>query len=310
MDVSVVIPTYNRAHLIARAIESVLAQTHPVREIIVVDDGSTDGTRQVVESFGGIVRYVHQENAGPSSARNRGIREARCRWVALLDSDDWWLADKIRLQFEALIRDPGAALVYTSVYWVRPDGTRELRRALAPDRLWPRLRYQQCVEGSDSAVLVRRDALLAAGGFNETLIACEDWDLWVRLRARHRFTCVDEPVVAIGIEPDSLSSNVPRMRMHAERILEGTLLTGLAGLARWSWRRRIRGADLYRAGLIARDAGSPEERSLLVESLVQWPSPAFMPARWAALVQNLLGPARYAMLSKPYRQLAARWGRS
>jgi glycosyltransferase involved in cell wall biosynthesis len=276
----------------------------------VVDDGSTDNTPAVVARFGDRVRYIRQENSGPSRARNRGIREARYPWIALLDSDDWWLPDKIRLQKEAHERDPSAALVYSSVYWIRQDGTWELRRALPPHRLWPRLRYHQCVLGSDSVVLVRRDVLLEAGGFDETLIACEDWDLWVRLRLRHRFVRVSEPIAAIRIEPDSLSADAPRMLLHAERILETTLLLGLKGFSRWSWRRRIRGADLYRAALIARDAASPEDRTLLLKSLLQWPSPFLLPARWPALVQNLLGPNRYAILSRPYRQLAARWSRS
>jgi glycosyltransferase involved in cell wall biosynthesis len=310
MDISVVIPTYNHARFLAQAIESALNQTYPVREVIVVDDGSTDNTPAVAAAFGDRIRYIRQENSGPSRARNRGIREARYPWIALLDSDDWWLPEKIRLEREALARDPDATLVYSSVYWVRQDGSWELRRALPPHRLWPRLRYHQCVLGSDSVVLVRRDALLEAGGFDETLIACEDWDLWVRLRVRHRFVCVHEPIAAIRIEPDSLSADGPRMLLHAERIMEGTLLLGLKGFSRWSWRRRIRAADLYRAALIARDAGAQDERALLVKSLRQWPSPFLIPARWTALVQNLLGPARYAVLSKPYRQMCGRWSRS
>lgn len=309
VEISVVIPGYNHARFLAQAIESVLDQSYPVREVIVVDDGSTDNTREIAAGFGDRIRYIYQDNSGPSRARNRGIREARYPWIALLDSDDWWLPEKIRLQTEALEREPGAVLVYSSVYWVRQDGTWELRRALPPNRLWPRLRYHQCVLGSDSVVLVRRDALLEAGGFDETLIACEDWDLWVRLGVHHRFTCVSEPVAAIRIEPDSLSADGARMLLHAERILEGTLLLGLTGFRRWCWRRRIRGADLYRAALNARDAGLHEERLLLLKSLAQWPSPLLLPARWPALVQNLLGPGRYSRLSKPYRQLAARWGR-
>jgi len=309
MEISVVIPTYNHARFLAQAIESALSQTYPVCEVIVVDDGSTDNTREIVAGFGDRVRYIYQDNSGPSRARNRGIREARFPWIALLDSDDWWLPEKLRLQTEALERDPGAVLVYSSVYWVRQDGTWELRRALPPNRLWPRLRYHQCVLGSDSVVLVRRDALLEAGGFDETLIACEDWDLWVRRGVRPRFTCVSEPIAAIRIEPDSLSADGSRMLLHAERIMEGTLLLGLTGFRRWCWRRRIRGADLYRAALNARDAGLREERQLLLKSLAQWPSPLLLPARWPALVQNLLGPGRYSRLSRPYRQLATRWCR-
>ncbi|HVX68024.1 MAG TPA: glycosyltransferase family 2 protein [Bryobacteraceae bacterium] len=308
MDISVVIPTYNRAHLISEAIESALSQEPPVREVIIVDDGSTDNTAEVVAGFKDRVRYIRQDNGGPSCARNRGIREARYTWIGLLDSDDWWLPGKVALHQQVLARKPDAALMYNSFYWVSPDGTRELQRAVAPERLWPRLRYEQCV--GSTGILVRRDVLLEAGGFDESLITCEDWDLWIRLLPRCRFACVREPAAAIRLVPESLSSDVERMLSHTERILEQRLLAGLEGFSRWCWRRRIRAADVYRAGLIARGAGDARERALLIRSLYQWPSPFFKPARWAALAQNLLGPARYAVLSKPYRQAREKWSRA
>jgi len=112
--VSVVIPTYNRAKLIVNAIESVLAQTHPVREIIVVDDGSTDNTAQVLERYLGaqprlreIVRYFSQPNQGQSVARNKGVKEASGEWIAFLDSDDQWRPEKLELQLSALRKFEG-----------------------------------------------------------------------------------------------------------------------------------------------------------------------------------------------------------
>ena len=120
--VSVVIPTYNRATLIGPAIESVLRQTYPHIEIIVVDDGSTDRTREVVEAFGQPVRYVHQVNGGAASARNRGLREATGEFIALLDSDDQWFPWKLEAQVRVLDRYPDVGMVWTDMTAVDEDG--------------------------------------------------------------------------------------------------------------------------------------------------------------------------------------------
>ncbi len=120
--VSVVIPTYNRERLIGPAIESVLRQSYAHIEIIVVDDGSTDRTRQVVEAYGQPVRYVHQANGGAASARNRGLREARGEFIALLDSDDEWFPWKLEAQVRVLDRYPAVGMVWTDMTAVSEDG--------------------------------------------------------------------------------------------------------------------------------------------------------------------------------------------
>jgi glycosyltransferase involved in cell wall biosynthesis len=112
IQISVVVPTYNRAHLVGRAIESVIAQVHAPSEIIVVDDGSLDDTRSVVKSYGQAVSYIYQANAGVSAARNRGVREAKCEWIAFLDSDDYWLPDHLSRIVRAIGDTHGAAAVY------------------------------------------------------------------------------------------------------------------------------------------------------------------------------------------------------
>ena len=119
---SVVIPTYNREALIGAAVESVLRQSYKHIEIIVVDDGSTDRTRQVVQAYGERVRYVHQANAGAASARNRGLREARGEFIALLDSDDEWFAWKLDAQVHVLDRYPDIGMVWTDMTAVSEDG--------------------------------------------------------------------------------------------------------------------------------------------------------------------------------------------
>jgi glycosyltransferase involved in cell wall biosynthesis len=129
--VSVVIPTYNRQDLLGRAIESVLKQTVPVSEIIVIDDGSTDATRELARAYRDSIRYVYQENRGTAAARNRGIRESRFQWVAFLDHDDEWLPEQIALQLHALAQGPQAVLCYGSFVFFGLDGA--IRTRLCPE---------------------------------------------------------------------------------------------------------------------------------------------------------------------------------
>jgi cellulose synthase/poly-beta-1,6-N-acetylglucosamine synthase-like glycosyltransferase len=170
VTVSVVIPAYNAAATIAAAIESVLAQTRPPEEIIVVDDGSKDETSAVVERFGPIVRLLRQANAGCGQARNTGAREARGTWLAFLDADDLWLPTKLERQMPETA-DPRIAVVVCRKY--SKDG-QLLGRRFAFDDLWTRN------DAIVSSSLVRRSAFEQAGGFWK-LRACEDYHLWLRL---------------------------------------------------------------------------------------------------------------------------------
>ena len=289
-NVSVVIPTYNHGRYLSRAIRSVLAQTVAVEEIIVIDDGSTDETAEVLHQFESI-RYIYQANRGLSSARNKGIHEAKAEWVAFLDADDWWLPNKIALQLDAAARNPTAALVYTGACGVAADGSQRLTEAHPPDRLWPALRYRNCVTGSGSGVLVQREVLLAAGGFNDALTACEDWDLWVRLARKHTFAAVPDSVVMISVSEVSMSGQWERMLRNTEAILNDTLVCDVRGLRRAVWRRRIRSATLFSASISARTVDPRTSVRLLFQSLCQWPSPLFIPRRWVAL-------GRFALLGK------------
>jgi glycosyltransferase involved in cell wall biosynthesis len=292
MNISVVIPTYNRAASLQEAIRSVLAQTCPVNEIIVVDDGSTDNTGELVRSMNGIVRYAYQENQGPSAARNRGIREAQGDWVAFLDSDDLWLPAKIERQVEEVRRNPDAALVYTSVYWRNPDGTDRLEVARPPSALWPMIRYRNPVCGSCSAVLARRDVLIEENGFNQSLHIGEDWDLWVRIASKHPLARVEEPVVILRTSAGSQSSNPRLLLDNTERMIGPTLLRGLPIWKQVPWRRRIRSAAYYRAASLV-SAGSAQHRQYLLRSVAAWPFPDFMPERGLALAKSLLGEKIY-----------------
>ena len=294
MRVSAIIPCYNYGKYLARAIDSILAQTYAVSEILVVDDGSSDNTREVATSFGDRVRYIYQQNAGRAAARNHGIREATGDWVALLDADDWWLPEKIGLQAKALAAQPEAAVVYTSVRCQDPDGGTINWRATDPDRLWPALRYANCVTGSASAVLIRRDVLLAEGGFDESLRECEDWDCWVRLARKYPFAAAPDAVTVLMMWPGSASAQNDRMLANTKKLMDKTLLADLTGWRRMLWRHRIWSAALFSAAINARQQSRREERAWLFESLLHWPSPVFIPRRWWALYRNLTGVSQPA----------------
>ena len=208
--VSAIIPTWNRRELVLRALESVLAQTRPVDEIIVVDDGSTDGTGAAIAArHGERVRHVWQENAGVSAARNRGMELARGRYFALLDSDDEWLPDKTRLQLEFLEARPAYGMALCDV--VRMDAAhREIevfrRRELIPEDgmvlRWV-LREPALVPAS---VMLRREAWAEVGGFDTTLATGEDLDFHLRIARRWPIGIVEQPLVRAMRGHDGLSS--------------------------------------------------------------------------------------------------------
>jgi glycosyltransferase involved in cell wall biosynthesis len=300
MKISVVIPTYNYAHYLAFAIDSALAQTRPADEIIVVDDGSTDITKEVVAPYLPRVNYVYQPNAGLSAARNTGTSVASGDWIAYLDSDDAWKPDKLLKQEAAILAMPGAVVAYTGVVFLQPDGSITASDTpVGPERVWPLLR--SCNMLPASSVMAHRDSVREAGGFNEKLRACEDWDLWVRMHFKGSVAAALEPLTIIRLTPNSMSSNVQRMFDNMEAIRENTLLLGLTGISRVLWTRRIRCVAEMHAALVLGGSSVRKEREHLLKSIAYWPSPRFEPKRYVALVRNLLGPGAYKRISSVLR---------
>jgi glycosyltransferase involved in cell wall biosynthesis len=285
MTITAIITTFRRPEWLVEAIESVLRQSRPVDEILVVDAGTAEETKTAVATFGPSVRYLQMADRGLSASRNFGVQHATGDWVAFLDDDDQWLPEKIKLQEKALKSSPNAVLAYTSQQMFGQDGDTGISTALTPERLWPGLRTKNSIP--PSAVMVQKAALLAAGSFNESLRNCEDWDLWVRLAQNGRFVAVLEPVTRYRISAGQMSTNIDLMLSNTEKIMDSSLLLGLRGVSRVLWRRRIRASQLFSAAILARDAGSRESVSFVSRSLWQWPAPAFQPKRFWFLVREL-----------------------
>jgi hypothetical protein len=206
------------------------------------------------------------------------------------------------LQEEVLAAFPDAVLVYSGFWFETPTGVRTRCAAMSPARLWPMLRYRNPIAAS--TVLVRRDAVLDIEGFSQDLHSCEDWDLWVRLRGKGGFAAVPEPLMVYREAPGGLSRRIDTMLSDVERILEPTLLLGLTGWRRWFWRRRTRSYQYGSASVAAREHRPRLERSLLIRSFLEWPSPLFEPSRCAALARNLMGARLYSAVTFPLRRSA------
>ncbi len=244
--VSVIIPTYNRASLIGRAIQSVLDQTYQDCEIIVVDDGSTDDTGAILRSYGERIRTIrHSRNKGAGSARNTGIRQANGRYIAFLDSDDEWLRKKLEIQMEAMRTAPSVVGVVYSGTW-RVKGERKWLIP-KPDQIPSDERlHRSLLSGAymvlTPAALVKKECFETWGVFDERLPALEEWELWIRLSKSFRFLFVGEPHVIWHSVPGSLSTDrkvflvgtFRIMKKHAAEIFgnPGVLFRYLSSLAR------------------------------------------------------------------------------
>ena len=204
--ISVVIPTFNRCGPLASALRSVEQQSRSADEVIVVDDGSQDETRAMLAEQFPQVCYLHQQNRGVSSARNLGITSARSEWIALLDSDDKWLPEKLANQLRLLDRLPDLLICHTEEIWVR-NGRRvnPMRKHRKYGGAIFRHPLPLCVM-SPSSVLIHRSLFERVGLFDESLPACEDYDLWLRICASHPVAFVDTPqIIKYGGHQDQLS---------------------------------------------------------------------------------------------------------
>jgi glycosyltransferase involved in cell wall biosynthesis len=224
-NISVIIPTYQKAHLVRQTIKSALSQTYTDYEIIVVNDGSTDNTKKVLESFGDKIIVVHQENKGVAAARNTGIKFAQGKYIALLDHDDIWLPDKLEKQIVCLESLPKIGLVYSDTSYFDEHGllpgTHSKSYPVPPVQhcwtLFVRNTIPTC-----SVVMIRRECLDAVGLFDETLPPCDDYDLWLRLIEKWPIHFLNEPLVQYRRSEGQQSKNEERMLLSWLRVKEKT----------------------------------------------------------------------------------------
>lgn len=285
MRISVVIPAYNVERYVEQCIESVLEQTFPASEIVVVDDGSKDKTADLAARFGPPVQLIRQANSGVAVARNHALSRCTGDYVAFLDADDYWLPNRLELQVRAVEKDPALDLVYGD-YWLEfPDGRRELKPVIDPESLIDALRLAN--QFPPSSILVRR-SLLGDAPFDTNLNGSEDWALMLRLAVRGKFLRQQEPATVYRVLPGSLSTKTDRMLRDALAMLDSYLLEGLSGPERLAWRRRILATIYERAAISARVDQRYEDASrFLLESLRAKPSPVFRKQRYKMLLNMI-----------------------
>jgi glycosyltransferase involved in cell wall biosynthesis len=254
--ISVIVTTYNRRSLLERALHSILNQTLPAGEIICIDDGSTDGTSLMINDKFPQIRYFRQENKGISAARNEGIKQTKGAWLAFLDSDDTWHPQKLAKQMQALTEACQYLICYTDEIWIRN------RRRVNPKKIHRKYRgaiYKKCLPLciiSPSSVLMHRSVINSIGLFDESMPACEDYDLWLRICIKYPVLYLDEPLITkFGGHEDQLSKkyhSMDRFRIYAmEKMLKSPGLS--EENKRATLRELISKIDIYLIGLRKRN---------------------------------------------------------
>jgi glycosyltransferase involved in cell wall biosynthesis len=225
--VSVIIPTYNRATVLSRAIESVISQSFRNFEIIIIDDGSDDNTSEVIESFDQTVRHFRIPHSGVSRARNAGIEKAKGEWISFLDSDDYWLPQKLQKQMAYLATHPEYKICHTDEIWIKNgkrinQGKKHIKYAgwfFSPS-------LSLCLI-SPSTVIIHRDVFDKVGRFDEDFKVVEDYELWLRITARYPVGYVEEKlIVKTGGHGDQLSISIDGIEKYRISALEKFIVNG------------------------------------------------------------------------------------
>ena len=230
--ISVIVPTYNRAQQLPRALDSILCQSCSPKEIIVVDDGSTDETSALMTSEYPEIVFIQQQNAGVSSARNVGIKRASGDWIAFLDSDDEWLPEKLEIQMKALYENPEIKICHTNEIWIRNGKRVNPKKKHEKFGGWI---FQKCLPLcciSPSSVIIHKSIFKEIGLFDYSLPVCEDYDLWLRITARNPVLYIEEPfLIKYGGHEDQLSKKywgMDRFRIKSlEKIIASRVLSEL-----------------------------------------------------------------------------------
>jgi glycosyltransferase involved in cell wall biosynthesis len=299
--VSVIIPTYNTATYISAAVDSVLTQTYSPLEVIVVDDGSTDNTADVLGRYADKIRYLYQPNSGPAAARNRGFSEAHGEFIAFLDADDWWTSDKLEQQIPILLANPNIGLVHADVVYI--DGNtgrwfeRDRPRPNFIGKCYTRLLYGNAI--STSTVVLRRECLENLGPFDNHIPAgVEDYELWMRIARRYEFGYIPRSLATYRQHSTNISHNSFVMTT-AELALISRQLKADPSLWQSAGRKQVKRRLFnlhFRLGYLYLDKGSfAEAHYFLSKALRFQPGNAyvwalwlstFLPARWVSSLRS------------------------
>ena len=228
MNISVVIPSYNRKDFLKRSIDSAINQTKKPLEIIVVDDGSTDGTEAMIKSDYDFVKFIKQKNKGVSAARNIGIKVSIGEWICFLDSDDEWKKDKLEKQINAMKSNPGYKFFHSNEIWIK-NGLRINQKK--KHKKYGGDIFDKCLDMcriSPSSVMIGKTVFDEVGNFNEDLVVCEDYELWLRICDKYRVFFIDEPlIIKYGGHQGQLSYSIESIENHRIKALEYLILENL-----------------------------------------------------------------------------------
>jgi glycosyltransferase involved in cell wall biosynthesis len=223
--VSIVIPNYNNAHFLGDVIQSALNQSYQNYEVIVVDDGSTDNSRDVVSNFGERVRYIWQENKGLGGARNTGILAAKGEYVGFLDADDQWDSNFLEIMVSLTKKYPDAAVFYCNARYMNEHGM-VLPQLVGVPTVPPDRIYQAILRANfiiPSTILAKRSIIVDEGLFDQnfkSLHGCEDWDLWLRIAPRYKFIGTPLSLVRYRLHGQTFSSNPSHMEEAVRAVID------------------------------------------------------------------------------------------
>jgi len=289
MSISVVIPAYNAARFLPETLRSVLAQTLQPDEVLVIDDGSTDETAAIAEGFGPLVRVFRRQNSKLGATRNFGVEQAASEWIALMDADDLWAPDKLERQMRELAANPRADLCYTARIHFGEDRGVNRGQSVVPVPAADQIREALFLNTTflPSAVVVRRSAYLAVGGFDPAMRAVEDWDLWMRLlEAGHIFAGCPEPLLQYRVHNEGLSSNVQAWLEETDMVYRRYVLPQIGWPQRWLRYNRFRSDHQSSAAMRLRSKREAGYVRMLLRSILR--HPFHNPHRYKVLAHMLL----------------------
>jgi len=312
VTVSAVIPVYNNGPYVASALQSVLAQTRPPEEVIVVDDGSTDDTAAVLARYHDQIRYVYQVNRGEPSARNRGIREANGDYIAFLDGDDLWLPHKLERQMRYFEEFPSCALVYADMSTFDEYGIIDISVKSRPKMTLPTGRIflhllRRPLFGSGT-VIFRKNCVETVGAFDESLLVGSDYEMWLRIARHFEVGAIDEPLLQYRHHPTMSTRGIGR-QLHNGLPWEVAVVTkilqrypdAIDELGTRVIERRISKpfASLAKTRFLNGDHG--QARTLFRQAAAHWPTNF---RYWAFYLATFLHPAQISAARRLYRQLS------